>query len=118
MDSPTTVPQPRSAPMCEQCAAMTTTFPRCVRKPTSCRPRIRLAYGFSKSSERQNRYHEAGYAGKRLIGGGAVGIPGLTDSGFLLRLFMSKLNVSGTALTHACLPDSGRVKREWQVFCG
>ena len=77
---------------------MTATFPLCVRKATSCLPRIRLESGFPKSLARQNKYHEAGYPGKELTAGGGAEIPGLTESRLLLRLLMSKPGISDAAL--------------------
>ncbi len=77
---------------------MTATFPFCVRKATSRLPRIRLERGFSKSPARQNKYQEAGYAGKELTAGGGAGMPGLTESRLLLRLLMSKPGISDAAL--------------------
>jgi len=66
--------------MCEQRAAMTAIFPLRVWKATNCRPRIRLECGFLKSLARQNKYHEAGYAGKELMGGGVTELLALTGS--------------------------------------
>ena len=90
MESPITLPQPKSAPMCEQCAPMTQIFPLRVRKATSCRPRMRLDSGFVSSCAWQNKYHEAGCAGKLLAGGGGSEKPVVSESGFWMRLLMTK----------------------------
>jgi hypothetical protein len=76
--------------MCEQWAAMTLTFPLRVRNATSCRPRIRLETGFDNSRAWQNKYHEAGCAGKLLAGGGIMKLPALTESRLLMRLLIDK----------------------------
>src|SRR4051812_16851097 len=84
-----TFPQPRSAPMCEQCAASTVTFPLCARNATRLRPRIRFESGLTKSLARQNKYHEAGWAGKQLTGGGTAELLACTTS-CLMRLLMNE----------------------------
>lgn len=55
-------------------------FPLRVRNATSRRPSIRFESGFDNSRVWQNKYHEAGYAGKLLMDGGVAELPALPKS--------------------------------------
>src|SRR2546422_3220775 len=70
MVSPTTSPQPRSAPRWAQFPCITASLPPVVRKATRWRPSIFFETGpLLKSELAPNRYHEAGYSGNRSADG-------------------------------------------------
>src|SRR5579884_2256860 len=81
MVSPTTSPQAKFAPRCEQRASSTATLPLAVRNATRSRPRIPRPKGpFSKSFVAQKKYQPAGWTGNAETGGT------LAASSFLLGL--------------------------------
>ena len=111
-----TLPQPRSAPMCEHRAAITATVPLLARKATNWRPRMRLERGRLRASPRQSKYHDAGYSGKELSGGGEAELFGPIESLPLLRPLMSKSRLSDKALGCDSVPEPKRVLAKGQAF--
>src|SRR4051794_16165312 len=83
-----TLPQPKSAPTCEQLAARTLYLPLAVRKATSWRPSSRFETGDFEPLAGPNKYHEAGYSENAETGGGVNEASRAGATRVWLRVFM------------------------------